>query len=122
MSAQFPIREPADLNDDALRARAVAAARGDAAFDVLITGGTLVDVVTGELRAADIGIVGPLIASVHEPVSRSDAAQVVDASGAFVSPGSDRHAYAHRKLDDNACCLCGGSGCPRRYDYRLGPA
>lgn len=47
MSAQSPIREPVDLNDDALRARAVAAARGDAAFDVLITGGTLVDVVTG---------------------------------------------------------------------------
>ncbi|MDH7808294.1 MULTISPECIES: adenine deaminase [unclassified Rhizobium] len=99
MSAQFPIREPADLNDDALRARAVAAARGDAAFDVLITGGTLVDVVTGELRAADIGIVGPLIASVHEPVSRSDAAQVVDASGAFVSPGLiDTHMHIESSM------------------------
>lgn len=99
MSAQFPIREPADLNDDALRARAVAAARGDAAFDVLITGGTLVDVVTGELRAADIGIVGPLIASVHEPASRSDAAQVVDASGAFVSPGLiDTHMHIESSM------------------------
>lgn len=99
MSAQFPIREPADLNDDALRARAVAAARGDAAFDVLITGGTLVDVVTGELRAADIGIVGPLIASVHEPASRSDAAQVIDASGAFVSPGLiDTHMHIESSM------------------------
>lgn len=99
MSAQSPIREPADLNDDALRARAVAAARGDAAFDVLITGGTLVDVVTGELRAADIGIVGPLIASVHEPASRSDAAQLVDASGAFVSPGLiDTHMHIESSM------------------------
>jgi adenine deaminase len=99
MSAQFPIREPADLNDDALRARAVAAARGDAAFDVLITGGTLVDVVTGELRAADIGIVGPLIASVHEPANRSDAAQLVDASGAFVSPGLiDTHMHIESSM------------------------
>ncbi len=99
MSAQSPIREPADLNDDALRARAVAAARGDAAFDVLITGGTLVDVVTGELRAADIGIVGPLIASVHEPANRSDAAQLVDASGAFVSPGLiDTHMHIESSM------------------------
>ncbi|UXS27205.1 adenine deaminase [Agrobacterium tumefaciens] len=99
MSAQSPIREPADLNDDALRARAVAAARGDAAFDILITGGTLVDVVTGELRAADIGIVGPLIASVHEPASRSDAAQLVDASGAFVSPGLiDTHMHIESSM------------------------
>ncbi|MGV1928112.1 adenine deaminase [Agrobacterium tumefaciens] len=99
MSAQSPIREPVDLNDDALRARAVAAARGDAAFDVLIAGGTLVDVVTGELRAADIGIVGPLIASVHEPASRSDAAQLVDASGAFVSPGLiDTHMHIESSM------------------------
>ncbi|WP_421616452.1 adenine deaminase [Agrobacterium tumefaciens] len=99
MSAQSPIREPVDLNDDALRARAVAAARGDAAFDVLITGGTLVDVVTGEFRAADIGIVGPLIASVHEPASRSDAAQLVDASGAFVSPGLiDTHMHIESSM------------------------
>ncbi|WCK68123.1 adenine deaminase [Agrobacterium tumefaciens] len=99
MSAQSPIREPADLNDDAMRARAVAAARGDAAFDVLITGGTLVDVVTGELRAADIGIVGPLIASVHEPANRSDAAQLVDASGAFVSPGLiDTHMHIESSM------------------------
>ncbi len=99
MSAQSPIREPVGLNDDALRARAVAAARGDAAFDVLITGGTLVDVVTGELRAADIGIVGPLIASVHEPASRSDAAQLVDASGAFVSPGLiDTHMHIESSM------------------------
>ena len=99
MSAQSPIREPVDLNDDALRARAVAAARGDAAFDVLITGGTLVDVVTGEIRAADIGIVGPLIASVHEPASRSDAAQLVDALGAFVSPGLiDTHMHIESSM------------------------
>ena len=87
MSAKSPIREADDLTDDTLRARAVAAARGDQPFDILITGGTLVDVVTGELRAADIGIVGSLIASVHEPASRSDAASIIDAAGAFVSPG-----------------------------------
>ena len=99
MSAQIPMREPTDLNDDALRTRAVAAARGDAPFDVLIAGGTLVDVVTGELRAADIGIVGPLIASVHEPASRSDAAQIIDATSAYVSPGLiDTHMHIESSM------------------------
>ncbi|MCZ7483790.1 adenine deaminase [Rhizobium rhizogenes] len=99
MSANSPTREPADLTDDALRSRAVAAARGDAPFDVLITGGTLVDVVTGELRAADIGIVGALIASVHERASRSDAVRIIDAANAFVSPGLiDTHMHIESSM------------------------
>lgn len=99
MSAYSRIREPADLTEDALRARAVAAARGDAPFDVLVTGGTLVDVVTGELRAADIGIVGALIASVHEPASRSDAAQIIDATGGYISPGLiDTHMHIESSM------------------------
>ncbi|OOO19845.1 adenosine deaminase [Agrobacterium salinitolerans] len=99
MSANSLTSEPADLNDDTLRARAVAAARGDAPFDILVTGGTLVDVVTGELRAADIGIVGPLIASVHERASRSDAARIIDAAGAYVSPGLiDTHMHIESSM------------------------
>ncbi|MCZ7891717.1 adenine deaminase [Agrobacterium salinitolerans] len=99
MSANSLTSEPADLNDDTLRARAVGAARGDAPFDILVTGGTLVDVVTGELRAADIGIVGPLIASVHERASRSDAAGIIDAAGAYVSPGLiDTHMHIESSM------------------------
>ena len=75
-----PLRqEPADLNDPQLRARAVAATRGDAPFDILITGGKLLDTVTGLIREADIGLTGPLISSVHAPKSRSDAAEIIDA-------------------------------------------
>ncbi|NTZ92594.1 adenine deaminase [Agrobacterium tumefaciens] len=99
MSAKSPIREADDLTDDTLRARAVAAARGDQPFDILITGGTLVDVVTGELRAADIGIVGSLIGSVHEPASRSDAASIIDAAGAYVAPGLiDTHMHIESSM------------------------
>jgi adenine deaminase len=88
-----------EFNDRDLRNRAVIAARGDAAFDILITGGSLVDMVTGELRPADIGIVGPLIASVHETGSRSDAAHVIDATGAFVSPGLiDTHMHIESSM------------------------
>lgn len=92
-------QEPMDLMDPALRARAVAAARGGAAFDMLITGGVVVDMVTGEQRAADVGLVGPLIASVHAPGTRSDAASIVDASGAFLSPGLiDTHMHVESSM------------------------
>ena len=87
------------MNDAALRTRAVAAARGDAPFDVLISGGTLVDVVTGELRPADIGLVGPLIASVHPTGSRQYAAQVLDATGGYVAPGLiDTHMHIESSM------------------------
>lgn len=92
-------QEPMDLMDPALRARAVAAARGGAAFDMLITGGVVVDMVTGEQRAVDVGLVGPLIASVHAPGTRSDAASIVDASGAFLSPGLiDTHMHVESSM------------------------
>lgn len=87
------------MNDAVLRTRAVAAARDDAPFDVLISGGTLVDVVTGELRPADIGLVGPLIASVHPTGSRQDAAQVLDATGGYVAPGLiDTHMHIESSM------------------------
>jgi adenine deaminase len=91
--------EPDDLNDPELRDRAVRAARGVLPFEVLIAGGTVVDVATGELRAADVGLVGPLIASVHAPGSRADAAVRVDAAGKFIAPGLiDTHLHIESSM------------------------
>ena len=88
-----------DLDDEILRENAVAAARGDHAFDILIRGGMLVDMVTGERRLADIGLVGPLIASVHAPDARRDAAETIDADGLFVSPGLiDTHMHVESSM------------------------
>lgn len=69
------------------RREAVAAARGTRPFDLLIVNGTVLDVGTCELRPADVGIAGELIASVHSPGSRSDARRLVDARGEVVCPG-----------------------------------
>jgi len=95
-----PLRpEPADLNDPQLRARAVAAARGDLPFDVLISGGKLLDAVTGLIREADIGLTGPLIASVHAPGSRADALEMIDAAGAIITPGLiDTHMHVESSM------------------------
>lgn len=88
-----------DPVDPAIRARAVQAARGSAPFDLLLAGGTVVDVATGELRAADVGIVGPLIASVHPQGSREDAAATEDVTGQFLAPGFiDSHLHYESSL------------------------
>ncbi|CDN55520.1 Adenine deaminase [Neorhizobium galegae bv. officinalis bv. officinalis str. HAMBI 1141] len=88
-----------EFTEPGLRDRVVTAARGDAPFDILISGGTLVDMVTGELRPADIGLVGPVIASVHETGSRSDAAEIIDAAGTFISPGLiDTHMHIESSM------------------------
>ncbi|HWX47827.1 MAG TPA: adenine deaminase C-terminal domain-containing protein [Roseomonas sp.] len=92
-------QEPADLHDAALRDRAVRAARGEAPFDILLTGGTLADMATGELRPADIGLVGPLIASLHAPGSRSDAAEVRAVPGRILAPGLiDTHMHVESSM------------------------
>jgi adenine deaminase len=81
------------------RRAAIRAAKGDAPFDLLLTGGTVVDVALGELRAADVGIVGGLIASVHPPGTRSDAAETHDVTGRFLAPGFvDSHLHFESSL------------------------
>ncbi|MDO6586080.1 adenine deaminase C-terminal domain-containing protein [Salipiger sp. 1_MG-2023] len=88
-----------DLNTAELRDRAIAAARGDAPFDLLITGARVADVLLHELRPADIGIIGPMIASVHAPGTRSDAARVLDASGLIAAPGLiDTHMHVESSM------------------------
>lgn len=69
------------------RARAIAAAQGLAPFDVLITGATVVDVATLELRSADVGLVGSMIASVHAPGRFEQAQQVLSVPGQYIAPG-----------------------------------
>jgi Adenine deaminase (EC 3.5.4.2) len=49
---------------------------------------------TGEIRDADVGIVGDLIASVHPRGSRRDALETHDLSGLYLSPGlMDTHVH-----------------------------
>ena len=77
--------EPFDLTDAALRLRATAAARGGG-LDPLVVDGVLIDMATGERRAADIGLVGPLIASVHPRGKRTDALEAMTPEAASSRP------------------------------------
>mgnify|MGYP001590846511 CR=1 FL=1 len=88
-----------DLDDPTLRDCAVSAARGDRPFDVLITGARIADILTGELRAADIGICGALIASVHAPGTRNEAPVIYDATGLIATPGLiDSHMHVESSM------------------------
>lgn len=76
------------------RRRAVKAARGETPFDLLLTHTRVVDMATGEIRDADVGIVGSLIASVHPRGSRNDALETHDLNNQFLSPGlMDTHVH-----------------------------
>ncbi|MEP8551643.1 adenine deaminase [Enterobacter mori] len=76
------------------RRRAVQAARGEMPFDLLLTNTRVVDMATGEIRDADVGIVGELIASVHPRGSRSDARETHDLNNQYLSPGlMDTHVH-----------------------------
>jgi adenine deaminase len=89
----------ADLNAPNLRANAVKAARGLRAFDVLIENARMLDMVTGRERQVDIGIVGPLIASVHETDPTRDALQRIDAGGNWALPGLiDTHMHVESSM------------------------
>ena len=88
-----------DLNDLSLRDRAVHAARGQAPFDVLLTGGVVADMPTGELHAADVGLIGPPIASVHPPGTRGDAREQIALSGRIIAPALiDTHLHIESSM------------------------
>ncbi|MEV4396110.1 adenine deaminase C-terminal domain-containing protein [Nonomuraea sp. NPDC049607] len=55
--------------------------------DTIITGGTLVNVLTGELYPAEIGIVGGRIAAVEPVLERGPDTEVIDAQGGYLVPG-----------------------------------
>ena len=64
-------------------------------YDLLITGGSMIDGTGSIARRADIGIKGDRIVAVSvAPISRAEAARVIDASGRTVTPGFiDMHAH-----------------------------
>ncbi|CAM3731389.1 adenine deaminase [Rahnella victoriana] len=76
------------------RQRAVNAALGKIPFDRLLINARVIDMVTGELREADVGITGNMIASVHPRGKFTQKENVDDLSGSYLSPGLiDTHVH-----------------------------
>lgn len=89
----------ANLSNPTLRQCAVDAACGRRAFDILIEGAIILDMVTGRERQADIGLVGALIASVHAPDPQARANKRINANGAYAVPGFiDTHMHIESSM------------------------
>lgn len=65
----------------------LAAARGEAPADLLLTGGRVVNVLTGEVESADVALAGPWIAGVGPG---QGARKVVDLDGAWLLSAPQR--------------------------------
>src|SRR5205823_13276 len=78
----------------------VEAARGDRPLDLVIRGGTLLNVYTDELYPADVGVFGDRIAVVDRGGEhRLDAPEVVDARGLTLIPGLvDTHLHVESTM------------------------
>ncbi len=85
--------------------RLIAVARGDAAADLVLSGGTVLDVVTGDMIAGDVGIVGDTIACTGHPCEGPRR----DVAGAVLVPGFvDAHLHIESSLvtpDEFARCV-----------------
>ncbi|HEV7494284.1 adenine deaminase [Baekduia sp.] len=80
-------------------ARAVRVARGLEPADLLIRGARLVDVLTQQLRPADVAIVGDRIVAVGESVSLARARETIEAAGRYVAPGFiDAHVHIESSM------------------------
>ena len=69
--------------DPARWRRRLAVALGEAPADLLLAGGSVLDIHTGEIRRADVAIVDGVIARVGDPTA---AARVRDITGLIVAP------------------------------------
>src|SRR4051812_44803520 len=71
-------------------------ARGEAPADLVLRGGRIVNVFSGEIEPADIAIAGGMIAGVG---SHYESRETVDLAGAFVAPGLiDAHVHIESSL------------------------
>ena len=92
------MRLPTRTNDrpEATRqAHRIAVARGDMPADVVITGGQLANVYSGEIYAADVAIIDGCIAGLGSYAGR----ERIDASGLFIAPGFiDAHIHLESSM------------------------
>src|SRR5436190_16142554 len=87
-----------DLKADQLKAL-LAVARGDAPADLLLTGGQLVNVLSGEIYPAEVAVFGDRIAGVSTTPGEYRARDTIDLEGRYIAPGFiDAHVHIESSL------------------------
>jgi dihydroorotase len=88
--------------------RSLTSLRAAGRYDLLITGGRVLDPSRGVDRVADVAIAGGRIAAVQRGIDPSTAAETLDAAGRLVVPGLvDIHAHV-RSTEMPSICLSDG--------------
>src|SRR5260370_1077433 len=80
-----------------------------ATYDLIVTGGRVIDPSLGIDAIRDVAIAGGRIAAVETSIAADSAAETIDARGKLVVPGLvDIHTHAARAKDFPALCLADG--------------
>jgi adenine deaminase len=89
---------PFDMDPEQMQAL-LAVARGDAPADLLLAGGQLVNVLSGEIYPAEVAIFRDRIAGVSATPGQYQARQTLDLGGDYIAPGFiDAHVHIESSL------------------------
>ena len=92
----------------------------DDAFDLLITGGSVLNPATGVNRRLDVGVTHGRIAAIQADLPRASGKKFLDASGCYVTPGLiDFHVHSYWGVNPYGCdldALCLATGVTTTMD------
>jgi len=75
-------------------------------FDLLLTGGTVLNPATKLNQKLDVGVIGNRVAAIHANIPRTGATRVIDATGCYVTPGLiDFHVHSYWGVNPYGCDL-----------------
>jgi len=89
-------------------------------FDLLLSGGTVLNPATGVNQKLDVGVAGGRVAAIGSDLPVANAKRVMDASGCYVTPGLiDFHVHSYWGVNPYGCnldALCLATGVTTTMD------
>jgi dihydroorotase len=89
-------------------------------FDLLLTGGTVLNPATGVKQTLEVGVKSGRIAAIGESIPRAGAKRVLDVTGCYVAPGLiDFHVHSYWGVNPYGCdldALCLATGVTTAID------
>ncbi|HJX11531.1 MAG TPA: amidohydrolase family protein, partial [Candidatus Binatia bacterium] len=89
-------------------------------FDLLLTGGTVLNPATGINQKLDVAVANGRVAAIQANLPRANATRVLDASGCYVTPGLiDFHVHSYWGVNPYGCnldALCLATGVTTTMD------